>query len=84
MTNEAENAGAIEGELEKLKASIEKYTAGKSDPTPTALADITKAVRDLSDHVATLARHIQAVKDSHPQWTTHGWESPPGSDISPG
>ncbi len=84
MTDEAEKAGAIEGELEKLKASIEKYTTGKSEPTPTALADVTKAVHDLSDHLGTLARHIQAIEDSHPEWTTHGWEPPPGSDISPG
>ena len=84
MTHEAEKPGAIEGELEKLKESIEKYTTGKSELTPTALADVTKAVHDLSDHVATLARHIQAIEDTHPEWTTHGWESPPGSDISPG
>jgi hypothetical protein len=84
MTHEAEKAGAIEGELEKLKASIERYTTGKSEPTPTALADVTKAVHHLSDHVATLARHIQAIEDSHPEWTTHGWDAPPGSDIPPG
>jgi len=84
MTDEAGKAGEIEGELEKLKASIEKYTTGKSEPTAAALADVSKAVHDLSDHVATLARHIQAIEDTHPEWTTHGWDSPPGSDIPPG
>ena len=84
MTDEPGKAGAIEGELEKLKASIEKYTTGKSEPTAAALADVTKAVHDLSDHVATLARHIRAIEDTHPEWTTHGWVSPPGSDIPPG
>jgi len=64
MTDEAEKARAIEGELAKLKASIEKYSTGKSELTPTALADVTKAVHDLSDHVATPARHIQAIEDT--------------------
>jgi hypothetical protein len=83
MAHEAEKAGSIEGELEKLKASIEKYTTGKTEPTATALADLSKALHDLSNHVATLARHVQAIEDSHPEWTTHGWDSPPGSDIPP-
>jgi hypothetical protein len=84
MTHEAQKVGAIKGDLEKLKASIEKYASGKAEPTPTALADLTRAVHDLSDHVATLAHHIQAIEDSHPEWTTQGWDAPPGSDIPPG
>lgn len=84
MTDQGAKPGAIEGQLERIKASIDKYATGHSELTATALADLTKALHDLSDHVATLARHVQAIEDSHEEWTTHGWTPPPGSDIPPG
>jgi hypothetical protein len=83
MTETAPKAGATEGELERIKASIEKYTTGDAEPTAKALADLTKAVRDLSDQVATHERRIEAIENTHPEWTTHGWEPPPGSNIPP-
>jgi hypothetical protein len=84
VTDQPTKAGAIEDELEKLKASIEKYSTGHTQPTPEVVADLTKAIHDLSNHVETLGRRMEAIEDSHPEWTTHGWEPPPGSDIPPG
>ncbi len=84
MNPERAKAGAIENQLESLKASIEKYATGNAEPTPAVVADLTKAVRDLSDHVESLLHRVQRIEDSHEEWTTHGWEPPPGSNIPPG
>ncbi len=83
MSDEPAKAEGTEGELEKIKASIEKYSTGDTEPTAKALGDLTKAVRDLSDQVATHERRLKSIEDSHPEWTTHGWIPPAGSDIPP-
>ena len=83
MTAEEAKAGVIE-DLEMLKVSIEKYATGLAEVTPTLVADLTKAIHELSDHVASVARRVQAIGDSQPKWTTHGWLPPPGGEIPPG
>jgi hypothetical protein len=84
MNPERAKAGAIEDQLEKLRASIEKYATGHAEPTPTVVADLTKAIHDLSDHVESLLQRVQHIEDSHEEWTVHGWVPPPGSAIPPG
>jgi hypothetical protein len=84
LTSDRAKAGVIEDQLASLKASIEKYATGHAQPTPTVVADLTKAIHDLSDQVESLLRRVQGIEDSHDEWTTHGWAPPPGSDIPPG
>jgi hypothetical protein len=84
MNPERAKAGAIEDQLERLRTSIEKYATGHAEPTPKVVADLTKAIHDLSDHVQSLLRRVQEIEDSHDEWTMHGWVPPPGSDIPPG
>lgn len=57
-----------------------KYLAGDEAPTAAALADVAKAVHELADHVVELHRHFEKVEQDRPEWTTHGWEPPPGAD----
>jgi hypothetical protein len=83
MTAEEAKAGVIE-DLEMLKVSIEKYATGVAEVTPALAADLTKAIHELSDHVASVVRRVQAIEDSQPEWTTHGWLPPPGGEIAPG
>ena len=81
MSNESLKTGGSESELEKIKASIEKYLTGETEPTANTFCDLTKAVRDLSDQVASHERRIEAIEERHPEWTTHGAIPPAGSDI---
>jgi len=71
---------AVEQKLQELKASIGKYLAGEAHPTSEVAADLTKAIHDLSDHLVDLSHRIEKLEDTHEEWTTRGWEAPPGSD----
>lgn len=79
---EAKDKRTIEGALNDLKASMAKYTSGKTQPTPEVLADLTRAIHDISDHLVDLHRRVERVEESQEEWTTRGWLSPPGSDSS--
>ncbi len=83
MSNEAPKTGGIESELEKINALVEKYLTGETEPTANALGDLTKAVRDLRDQVASHERRIEAIEEGHPEWTTPGGSPLAGSDVPP-
>jgi hypothetical protein len=69
-----------EDRIGKLKASLGKYLTGAEEPTAKAIAEVTRAVHELADHVADLHKRFERVEESLPEWTTHGWMPPPGSD----
>jgi hypothetical protein len=71
-----------EERIGELKASLDKYLSGAEQPTAEALAEVTKAVHDLADHVADLQRRFERVEGSLPEWTTEGWQAAPGSDVT--
>lgn len=70
----------IEEAVGALKASTGKYASGQAQPSPEVVADLTKAIHDLSDHLVDLHRRIKKIEESHDEWTTRGWLPPPGSD----
>ena len=67
--------------ISELKASIDKYLTGAEGTTAEALAEVTKAVHELADHVVDLHKRFARVEESLPEWTTHGWMPPPGRDA---
>lgn len=69
---------SLEEALGRLKASIAKHAEAGATPTHEAVADLTKAVRELSDHLVTLGGRIDRLEKSAPEWTIRGWEPPPG------
>jgi len=71
---------SVAQELGHLKEKLETYTKGHTNPTPEAFADLAKGVHELSDHVIALHRRLEKLEANTPQWTTRGWEPPPGSD----
>lgn len=71
-------------DVEAIKSATEKYKSGQADPTPAVIADLTKALHDLSDHIASLRDRVDRIEDTHDEWTARGWVGPPGSEIPPG
>jgi hypothetical protein len=70
----------FERDIEDLKASVDKYLTGTTQLTDDAARDLARAIHDMGDHLVDLHRRVEASRDSHDEWTTHGWEPPPGTD----
>ncbi len=71
-----------EERIGELKSSIGKYLTGVEEPTGEALADVTKAVHELADHVVDLHKRFDRVEESLPEWSTRGWMPPAESDAA--
>jgi len=71
-----------EDRISELKSSIGKYLTGVEEPTGEALAEVTKALHELADQVVDLRRRFDRVEEVLPEWTTHGWLPPPGSNAA--
>jgi hypothetical protein len=71
---------AFEVEIRDLKASVEKYLTGTTRVSDDAARDLARAIHDIGDHLVDLHRRMDTDRDSHDEWTTHGWEPPPGTD----
>jgi hypothetical protein len=71
-----------EDRISELKASIGKYLSGTEEPTGEALAELTRAVHELADHVVDLHKRFERVEASLPEWTTEGWMPSPGSNAA--
>ncbi|HMK98691.1 MAG TPA: hypothetical protein VK428_00730 [Acidimicrobiales bacterium] len=70
----------VEQELRHLKEKLATYTKGQTNPTPEVLADLARGVHELGDHMIALHRRLEKLEANTPQWTTRGWEPPPGAD----
>lgn len=46
--------------------------------------ELTKAIRTIGDQLVTLHRRLARLEENQSEWTTHGWEAPPGADRGPG
>jgi len=79
--SEPPDSPRIEQELRHLKEKLETYTKGHTNPTPAVLADLAKGFDRLGDHVIALHRRLEKLEANTPQWTTRGWEPPPGTDL---
>ncbi len=71
-----------EDRIRELKASIGKYLSGAEEPTGEALAEVTKALHELADHVVDLDKRFESVVASLPEWTTQGWMPSLGGDAA--
>jgi hypothetical protein len=78
LTGDHPNA---EDRINELKASIGKYLIGEEAPTVEALAELTKAVHQLAEHVVDLHKRFERIENSVPEWTTRGWDPPSGGDA---
>jgi hypothetical protein len=71
-----------EDRISELKASIGKYLSGAEEPTGEALAEVTRALHELADHVVDLDRRFERFEASLPEWTTQGWMPTTGSSAA--
>jgi chromosome segregation ATPase len=77
---QANGPKGVEDKIKQLKMSLEKYRTGETHLSAEIAADLTKAIHDLSDQLIDLHRRIATIEDSRDEWTTRGWEPPPGRD----
>ena len=70
----------VEHAIDSLKAPIGKYLKEGAHLTPEVVADLTKAIHGLSNHLVDLHRRIEKIEETHDEWTTRGWMPPPGMD----
>jgi hypothetical protein len=73
----------IERRVKDLKASIERYAKEGAPPSSEVMADLSKVIHELCDHVVTLDRRLEQIENTQEEWTTKGWVAPPGSDSPP-
>jgi uncharacterized coiled-coil protein SlyX len=82
MTQAGEEKG-LEHRIRELKSWIDTHARTAAEPTSEVVADLTKAVQEIGDHLVDLHRRIERIERSNPEWTTRGWMPPPGSDSPP-
>ncbi len=70
----------IEQRIKELRASLAKYETGTAQLDAEAMADLTKAVHDIGDHLMELSGRIDRIEDTQEEWTTRGWIPPPGGE----
>jgi len=75
---------SVEHDIHDLKASLAEYAGGEAHPSPKVVADLSKAIQDIGDHLVALHQRIERIVETNPEWTTRGWEPPPGADRAPG
>jgi hypothetical protein len=71
----------IEQRIRELRASLAKYESGAAHLDAAAMADLTKAVHDIGDHLLELSGRIDRIEDTREEWTTRGWSPPPGGEA---
>lgn len=68
----------VERELRDLASTLGKYAAGGVQLSEEAVTDLGKALDVISHHLGDLHRRVEKLEQSTPEWTTRGWEPPPG------
>ncbi len=69
---------SVEQELRDLAHTLDKYASGEVQLTEEVVTDLSKAVRGISDHLVDLHRRVEKLEEDTPEWTTRGWDPPPG------
>lgn len=75
---------SFEHDIHELKDSLAAYARGDADPSSKIVADLAKAIHDVGDHLVALHQRIERIEETQREWTTRGWEPPPGTDRGPG
>ena len=70
----------LERRIKELRTSLAKYETGALQLDPEAMADLTKAVHDIGDHLMELSERIDRIEDNREEWTTRGWSPAPGGE----
>ena len=68
----------LERRIRELRTSLAKYETGAQELDPEAMADLTKAVHVIGDHLMELSERIDRIEDNREEWTTRGWNPSPG------
>ena len=69
---------SVEQELRALMRSLDKYVSGNAPLSSEVVTDLGKAIHGIGDHVVDLHQRIERLEEDKPEWTTRGWEPPPG------
>jgi len=75
---------SIEHDIHALAQSLDKYASDGAHVIPELVPDLTRAVHGIGDHLVALHRRLERLEAAENEWTTRGWEPPPGADRSAG
>jgi hypothetical protein len=75
---------SIEHDINALRVALEKHVGDGAHTTSELAADMTRAVHNIGDHVVALHHRVEKLEQGETEWTTRGWEPPPGADRGPG
>jgi hypothetical protein len=45
-------------------------------------AELANAIHRIDEHLVTLHERLARIEETQAEWTTRGWEPPPGADRS--
>jgi hypothetical protein len=68
----------VEQELRDLARTLDKHASGGVQLSEEVVTDLGKALDVIGDHLVNLHRRIEKLEESTPEWTTRGWDPPPG------
>ncbi|HJS96436.1 MAG TPA: hypothetical protein VJ741_19370 [Solirubrobacteraceae bacterium] len=46
------------------------------------IAELANAIHRIDEHLVTLHDRLTRIEETQAEWTTRGWEAPPGADRS--
>lgn len=70
----------VEQEIRDLVRSLDKHISSDVQLSSEVVADLGKAIHGIGDHLVDFHRRIEKLEEDKPEWTTRGWELPPGRD----
>ena len=44
--------------------------------------DLRRSLDRIGEHLVSLHNRLARIEEAEPEWTTRGWEAPPGADRS--
>lgn len=79
-----EERQSVEHDLTDLLHSLHRYVEEGAGANSEFVADFTKAIHRIGDDLAALQRRVDRLEQGEKEWTTRGWDPPPGADRNPG
>lgn len=77
MAEESERR-TVEQELRDLAGTLGKYASGGVQLGDDVVTDFGKALDVIGNHLVDLHRRVEKLEENNPEWTTRGWDPPPG------
>ena len=68
----------VEQELRELATTLDKYGSGEGRLTKEMVTDLSKAIHGIGGHLVDLHHRVEKLEENTPEWTTRGWDPPPG------